>query len=105
QGGTLLGVPRGPRLSGAAARAAEMLSGTTAAHFEVTLSGPADDTVTVDYATADGTAPAGSDYDATAGPLTFAPGDVTKTVDVTVRGDALREANETFTLTLSNVMG
>ena len=60
-------------------------------------------TVTVDYATADGTATAGSDYTATSGTLTFAPGETTKTVSVPVIDDTVADSGETFTLTLSNV--
>jgi subtilisin family serine protease len=58
--------------------------------------------VTVDYATADGTAVAGSDYVATSGTLTFAPGDTTETLSVAVVDDVLPEANETLLLSLRN---
>jgi hypothetical protein len=61
--------------------------------------------VTLDYATSDGTALAGSDYDAASGTLTFAPGETTKNVDVLVRGDVVPENNETFALTLRNASG
>ena len=50
----------------------------------VTLSGESSQTVTVNYATADGTAEAGNDYTAASDTLTFAPGDLTKTIDVTI---------------------
>ena len=58
--------------------------------------------MTVDYATADGTATAPSDYDAASGTLTFAAGQTSKTVTVTVNGDTLDEANETFNVNLTN---
>ena len=74
-------------------------AGTTNATFTVTLSAASGQTVTVDYATADGTATAPADYTATPGTLTFAPGQTTKTVTVPVIGDTLDEANETFTST------
>ncbi len=61
--------------------------------------------VTVDYATADGTATAGADYTATSGTLTFAAGEKTKTVNVPVLDDAVDEGEETFVLRLSNVQG
>src|SRR5262249_41087594 len=54
------------------------------------------------YATSNVSATAGSDYTATSGTLTFAPGEITKTVSVVVSGDTLYETNETFRLDLSN---
>ena len=91
----------GPRaLAVADARARE---GTdTAVTFPVTLSRAFSRDVTVDYATADGTARAGEDYTATSGTLTFAAGVVEQSVEVPVLDDATDEAEETFTLTLSN---
>ena len=59
----------------------------------------------VDYATSDGNARAGDDYDAASGRLTFEPGDTEKTIEVTVLNDAHDEAEETMTLTLSNASG
>jgi len=76
-------------------------TGTVAAQFTVTLSAASTQTVTVAYATADGTATAGSDYQAASGTLTFAPGETSKTVTVLVNGDRLAEQNETFLVTLS----
>src|SRR5439155_1028428 len=77
--------------------------GTTSMTFNVTLSNPSDQTVTVDYSTNDGTATiADSDYAAASGTLTFDPGQTAKTVDVTVNGDTTHESDETFTLDLSN---
>src|SRR5206468_621925 len=80
-------------------------SGTTPFTFTVTLSQPAPWAVTVDFATADGTATAGSDYAAAAGTLTFAPGETTKTITINVSGDTTVEADETFSVNLSNVSG
>ncbi len=62
-------------------------------------------TVTVSYATSNGTALAGGDYTAASGTLTFAPGTTARTFDVTIIGDALDEVDETITLTLSNPSG
>ena len=73
--------------------------------FEVTLNRAASGTVTVDYATADGTATAGADYTAASGMLTFAPGETAKTVNVPVLDDAHDDTGETLTLTLSNATG
>ena len=73
--------------------------------FVVTLSGPSGEAVTVDYATSDGTATAGSDYTATSGTLTFASGETGKTVSVSVLDDAHDDGGETMTFTLSNPSG
>jgi hypothetical protein len=79
------------------------------AGFVVMLGGPtgqsSHSTVTVDFATADGTATAGSDYLARSGTLTFAPGDSVKTVVVDITDDALAEGLERFALNLSNANG
>jgi Calx-beta domain len=78
-------------------------AGTSTLTFNVTLSNPSDQTVTVDYTTNDGTATtADSDYDAAADTVTFDPGQTAKTVDVTVNGDLTHESDETFTVDLSN---
>jgi Calx-beta domain len=65
------------------------------------LGGP----VSVDYATSDGTATGGADYEAAAGTLTFAPGESTKSVTVQVTSDAAHEGDETLQLKLSNATG
>ena len=65
-------------------------SGTANAAFTVSRSRQRPQTVSVDYATADGSATAGNDYMATTGTLTFTAGDTTQTVTVTVNGDAAR---------------
>ena len=70
--------------------------------FAVTLDGVQDLAVSVDYATADGTATAGDDYTAASGTLTFAAGERSKTVAVAALDDAAEEAAETFALVLSN---
>ena len=70
--------------------------------FTVTLAQTTRLPVTVAYATADGTATAGSDYTAASGRLTFAPGETSKTIAVPIIGDTVVEADETFGLTLSD---
>ena len=70
--------------------------------FTVTRGGLTNLTSTVDFATSDCTATAGSDYVATSGTLTFAPGETTKQVMVTILDDAVQESDETVTVTLSN---
>jgi chitinase len=77
-------------------------SGTTSFTFVVTLSAVSASTVTVDYSTFDGSAAASGDYAATSGTLTFAPGQTAKQIVVAVNGDTTVEANETFTVNLSN---
>ena len=73
--------------------------------FRVTLQSASSETVTVNYATADGTATAGEDYTATSGTLTFAPGETEKTVSVTIIDDTVEDSGETFTLALSDPSG
>jgi hypothetical protein len=77
-------------------------SGTKNATFVVSLSLASGKTITVGYGTADDTAVAGSDYVATSGVLTFAPGETSKSVNVAVKGDKVKESTETFVLSLSN---
>ena len=78
-------------------------SGTTPYNFTVTLSQASTQTVTVNYATQDGTATlANSDYIQTSGQLTFAPGQTTQTIAVPIVGDTVQELNETFSVDLSN---
>ena len=73
--------------------------------FAVTLDRAASGTVTVDYATADGTAAAGEDYTHTTGTLSFSVDETAKTVTVAVLDDAHDEGSETLTLALSNSTG
>ena len=73
--------------------------------FVVRLSRAASGPVTVDYATADGSATAGADYTAASGTLTFSSSQTSKTVSVTVLDDTHDDGGETFTLRLSNAAG
>ena len=76
-----------------------------ALEFAVTLSAPSGIEVSAPYATKDGTAAAGSDYEAAEGTLVFAPGEVSQTIRVAVLDDALHEADEeTFELTLARLV-
>jgi Calx-beta domain len=83
------------------------------AKITVTLSHPVDADVTIDYATAGGTAVAGSDYTDTHGTLTFAgnvhnggpgTGETTKVIQIPITQDPDAEDPETLTLTLSNAL-
>jgi ELWxxDGT repeat protein len=88
-------------LSPLAVNVIEPLSGTVDATFTVALNADAGRAVTVAFATANGSALAGSDYTSRSGLLSFAPGERTRTVSVPVLADAAVEGTETFTLTLS----
>jgi hypothetical protein len=76
-------------------------SGTKNATFTVNLSEASTQSVSVNYATANDTAIAGSDYTAKSGTLNFSPGQTSKTFTVPILGDTLDEANETFKVNLS----
>jgi glucose/arabinose dehydrogenase len=79
-------------------------AGSANAFFTVSLSSPVPLPVTVQFATANGTATAGFDYTTTFGTLTFAPGVLTQTVTVSIAGDVLDESDETFFVNLTNVV-
>ncbi len=92
-----------PGLSALDARVEEGAGAVLA--FAVTLSRTPSGPVTVEYATADGTAKAGEDYDAASGTLTFAAGETSQTVSVAVRDDEHDEGEETLVLRLSSPSG
>ena len=85
----------------------EPISGTSLATFSVSLTNASAKTVTVNYATANGTAtagtaPGGGDYDATSGTLSFNPGETAaKSIQVVVNSDPVVEGDETFYVNLS----
>jgi len=96
-------VPVAPTtLSVTSASVIEGNAGLSNLNFTVTLNAVSATAVSVDYATADGTALSAGDYNATAGTLTIPSGANSGTILVPVVGDTLVEMNETFTLTLSN---
>jgi Ca2+-binding RTX toxin-like protein len=70
--------------------------------YTVTLSSDSTETVTVQYATVNNTAIAGSDYTATSGTLTFDPGVISQDIIIPILNNSLNEAQETFNLTLSS---
>ncbi|MCB0188745.1 MAG: hypothetical protein KDE31_30960, partial [Caldilineaceae bacterium] len=85
---------------------AEGDGGTTAFAFTVRLHGAVAGGLTMDYTTADGSATAPDDYTATNGTLTFSGVDgETQTITVQVNGDTVAEANESFSVLLSNLQG
>lgn len=79
-------------------------AGTVQATFVVALSGASSQTVSFSFATTNGTATAGSDYVATSGAASFAPGEVEKPVVVLINGDTVDEQQETYFLDISNVV-
>ena len=72
------------------------------ATLTVLLSKASADTVTVGYGSADGSGTAGADYTAKTGTLSFAPGELSKTIQVSITDDALTEGSENFSVVLSN---
>ncbi|MDP3295620.1 MAG: Calx-beta domain-containing protein [Nevskia sp.] len=80
-------------------------SGTTNAVLTVSLSSASQNAVTVNYATADGTATAGSDYVSTSGTLTFTAGVTSQTVSVGIVGDTTSEGDETVLVNLTAATG
>jgi chitinase len=77
-------------------------TGSQQAAVTVTVSAPHANGITVNYRTIDGTATAGSDYNAVSGKLTFAKNEMSKTILVPVRGDRVVEPDEYFSIQLSN---
>jgi Ca2+-binding RTX toxin-like protein len=91
-----------PTLSIADIQPLEGDNGSLNAIFTVTLSNPSHETITVNYATIDGTAKvSANDYQQVSGTLTFTPGQTTQTILVPIIGDQLTEPNETFKIGLS----
>ena len=74
---------------------------TTMASVDVALTGLTAKTVHVDYSTADGSAAAPDDYQATSGTLTFSPGQAVQSVEIPIVGDDSVEGDQTFALNLS----
>lgn len=82
---------------------AEGNAGPTPYNFNVTLSNPSSQTITVQFASANGTATtADNDYIANNGTLTFVPGDTSETATVNGVGDTKFEDSEFFVVNLSN---
>lgn len=85
-------------LSVAGARVTEGNSGTTPMLFTVTLTPDAGTTISAEYATQNGTALTGSDYQPASGTIAFAPGQTTQTITVNVIGDTEFEPDETLSI-------
>jgi endoglucanase len=99
------GAPSLPALSIAGTSIVEGDSQNLAALFSVTLSKASTSTVSVAYSSNDISAKAGADYNAVSGTLVFNPGETSKTISIAVLGDWLDEANDDFSIKLSNPAG
>ena len=100
--GTILNDDPLPTISINDVTLAEGKTGTRLFLFTATLSNPSSKTITVQFATADGTALAPGDFAHVSGTLTFTPGTITRFVLVSVSGDPIVEENETFSVNLTN---
>src|SRR6185295_14748353 len=100
--GTITDDDNPPALSITDLTVTEGSSGSTNAVFTVSLDAPSGLPVSVDFATADGTAAAPADYASAAGTLSFPRGTTTQTITVAVAGDTLDENDETFLVNLTN---
>ena len=80
-------------------------SGTKAATFTLTLSGPSVEAIAIRAITTAGTATASTDYNSINSVVIFQPGTVTRTIDVGIIGDTSLESNETFFVNLSEPFG
>lgn len=98
-------VPGLPSVSAGDVVVREVNGAAVSAGFPVSLSAPAVTPVTVDYATRNGDATAPADFAATTGTLTFAPGEMTRTVQVPLADDGRGEDTERFALVLSDPLG
>ncbi len=79
-----------------------VLENAVSAALSVNLSSPSGQTVTVNYASSNGTATAGSDYTAVNSQLTFSPGDTTKSISIPIINDSSDENQESFNVTLGS---
>jgi hypothetical protein len=98
--GTIVNDDAKPVIKIGDASVAEGNSGTKPMNFRISLNHASASPITVHYTTVDGTAKAGSDYVATSRTVTFAPGQLNKIVPVQIKGDKLKEKNESFIVTL-----
>ena len=103
--GTIVNDDRMPSLIINDVSISEGNSGTKMLDFTVTLSHLSGQSITVNYATADGTGRSTNDYGAAIGTLTFAPnGALTRTIRVPIIGDTVLESDETFSVLLSGAL-
>jgi hypothetical protein len=91
-----------PKISINSVNLNEGRTGTTPFIFDITLSNPSSQPISVDFTTKDGAAQAGTDYIAQTGKVTFDPTQTSKQITVLVNGDATVELDEDFSVELSN---
>ncbi|HEY1014745.1 MAG TPA: Calx-beta domain-containing protein, partial [Herpetosiphonaceae bacterium] len=101
--GTIIDDDPLPLIEVADAEISEGDGGASVLTFTVSLSLESGREVRASYATVDGTASAGSDYQPASGALLFLPGESSHTIAVTVNGDLLPEPDESFGLVLSGL--
>ncbi|MEM9214706.1 MAG: putative Ig domain-containing protein [Cyanobacteria bacterium P01_F01_bin.150] len=94
--------PKRPNLAVGDVEVTETNGTPLTAFIPVTLSQSSTQSITVEYQTIEGTAKNNSDYTSVSGTLTFAPGEVSKTIEVPIKGDTIPEAREQFEITLTN---
>ena len=100
--GTILNDDRAPAITISDAQVTEgNIRTTVLLTFTVNLSASSGQNISVNFATADGTAKSASDYAAKSGSLHFQPGQTSATITIGVTGDSLVEPNETLYLLLS----
>lgn len=94
-----------PVVNIANAQVTEGNTGTKNLDFTISLTSAAQDPITMDYTTANGSATAGVDYTAQTNTVTFNAGESSKTISIPIICDTTVESDETFQVTLSNLSG
>ena len=95
----------GPNTIAVSEAAISLSEGVPTVTVTVERRGNISGTASVNFSTSNGTAIAGSDYTATAGTLTFAANQVTRTISIPILNDTIAELNETFSISLSSPTG
>jgi len=93
-----------PGLSIHGTRVSEGNRGVTAVTLVVSLSAPVTETVRVSFSTVGGSAAEGEDYEKASGVIEFAPGELTRSIELHILGDTFAEGDETFSVMLSNAV-
>ncbi len=91
-----------PAVSIRSARVSECNGGTTSVSLVVSLSAPVSQLVRVSFMTVAGSATEGEDYERASGIIEFAPGELTRAIDLQIIGDTFPETDETLSVLLSN---